>query len=198
MKTPLKYPGQPLHWPIRTADSQPSPTTPPAFPAGPGPVDMPKRQLGIIAGFVAFFIQVRNHSPLQLFFSHQSLRPVHETQNNPRRPSYTSGLKVDIALNRTMHQSWPFDQGPRVAAITTRQVLDDGLPILRVMHYIDDDSWAFTCGTTNETKDIRVIAMAEAMMLDASIAEVADLAPGWGAFRVSVGDVWSKYEASAV
>jgi hypothetical protein len=59
---------------------------------------MPKRQLGTIAGFVAFFIQVRNHSPLQLFLSHQSLRPVHETQNNPRRPSYTSGLKVDIAL----------------------------------------------------------------------------------------------------
>jgi hypothetical protein len=102
------------------------------------------------------------------------------------------------SLNLTMHQPWPFDQGPRVAAITTRQVLDHGLPILRVMHYIDDDSWAFTCGTTNEAKDIRVIAMEEALKLDASIAEVASLAPGWGAFRVSVGDAWSKYVDSAV
>ena len=41
---------------------------------------------------------MRNHSPLEIFHSQQSLRPVHETRNISQRPSYTSGLKVDIAL----------------------------------------------------------------------------------------------------
>jgi hypothetical protein len=38
-------------------------------------------------------------------------------------------------------KNWPFDQGPNVAAITTRQVLDNGLPILGVTHYSDDHAW---------------------------------------------------------
>ena len=78
--------------------------------------------------------------------------------------------------------------------MTTRQVLEQDFPILRVVHYIDDDSWAFTCGTTNESKDIRVIAMEEAVRLDASVVTVADLAPGWGASRSHVGARWNKYE----
>ena len=41
---------------------------------------------------------------------------------------------------------WPFDQGPRVAAITTRQVLDDGLPILPVTHYADDVLHGWSAG----------------------------------------------------
>ena len=52
-----------------------------------------------------------------------------------------------------MSNDWPFDQAPNVAAITSRQVLEDGLPILRVIHYSDDHSWAFTCGTTSETEE---------------------------------------------
>lgn len=35
---------------------------------------------------------------------------------------------------------WPFDQKPNFAAVSTRQVLEDNLPILRVRHYEDDDS----------------------------------------------------------
>jgi hypothetical protein len=97
-----------------------------------------------------------------------------------------------------MRHLWPFDQGPKVAAITTRQVVEQGFPILRVVHYIDDDSWAFTCGTTNESKDIRVIAMEEALALDGSIGAVAALAPGWAASRSHVGGVWSEYEVAAV
>ena len=52
-----------------------------------------------------------------------------------------------------MPADWPFDQAPNVAAITTRQVLDEGLPILRVTHYSDDHSWGFVCGTTDNTDE---------------------------------------------
>jgi hypothetical protein len=88
---------------------------------------------------------------------------------------------------------WPFDQGPRVAAITTRQVLDEGLPILRVTHYSDDEDWAFVCGTTDATEDGRVIAMEEALEIDPTLREIADLPPGWTAWRDSVGAVWHRY-----
>lgn len=89
-------------------------------------------------------------------------------------------------------QPWPFDQQANVACITTRQVIEDGLPILRVVHYADDHSWAFTCGTSNATEDGRVILMAEALAIDASIAEVADLLPGWGAYRDGIDAAWVR------
>jgi len=92
---------------------------------------------------------------------------------------------------------WPFDQAPNVAAICTRQVIEDNFPILRVVHYSDDDSWAFTCGTTNDSADIRIIGMGQALQLDPTIAEVGSLAPGWGASRATVGGTWSKEELIA-
>ncbi len=97
-----------------------------------------------------------------------------------------------------MHYDWPFDRAPIVAAITTRQVLEDGLPILRVVHYSDDHSWAFTCGTISDTEDGRVIAMKEAVSIDPTLLEIADLPPGWGASRAAVDEQWSRYKDEAV
>jgi hypothetical protein len=90
-----------------------------------------------------------------------------------------------------MKEPWPFDQAHNVAAITTRQVLD-GAPILRVAHYEDDHSWAFTCGTSNETADGRVIGMQCALNIDPTLATIADLPPGWSAWRECVGSEWQR------
>ncbi len=98
--------------------------------------------------------------------------------------SVKEGLPVD---------AWPFDQGPRVAALTTSAILDRGLPILRAVHYREDEGWAFTCGTTDDPADIRFVAMEEALSLDSTIAEVADLQPGWGALRSNAGGSWVRY-----
>ena len=89
---------------------------------------------------------------------------------------------------------WPFDQAPNVAAITTRRVIEDGLPILLVIHYEDDHSWAFVCGTTNANEDGRVIGMGTALALDSTLREVADLQLGWKASRKSVGELWIREE----
>lgn len=88
--------------------------------------------------------------------------------------------------------TWPFDQGPRVAALTTAPVLEQGLPVLVVHHYADDHSWAFLCGTTDTTEDGRVIAMATALRLDQTLAGIADLPPGWVAKRAQVGGEWVR------
>ena len=91
--------------------------------------------------------------------------------------------------------NWPFDQAKNVAAITTRKVIEDGLPILTVVHYADDHSWAFVCGTTNEDKDGRVIGMGTAVALDPTLLEIADLKPGWEASREAVGSEWTRQES---
>jgi hypothetical protein len=87
---------------------------------------------------------------------------------------------------------WPFDQAPNVASITTRFVLDDGLPVVLVIHYSDDHSWAFLCGTSGEAKDGRVISMKSALNRDPTLAEVADLPPGWKATREDIGEPWHR------
>jgi len=89
--------------------------------------------------------------------------------------------------------NWPFDQAPDVRAITTRQVLE-GHPVLRVTHYSDDQSWAFVCGTTDNTEDGRVIGMGEALKIDKTLVEMSDLPPGWSAWRDKPGGEWSRFE----
>lgn len=94
--------------------------------------------------------------------------------------------------------AWPFDQARTVAAFTTRQVLEQRLPILRVIHSAEDDGWEFTCGTTSETADIRLISMAEAVAMDASLLQVASLASGRGAYRTAAGDPWTEFQPGIV
>ena len=91
-----------------------------------------------------------------------------------------------------MINNWPFDQGINVAAITTRQVIEDGLPILSVVHYADDHSWAFCCGTSDSTEDGRVIGMGEAITIEPTLATIADLPPGYCAVRKAVGEPWDR------
>ena len=76
-----------------------------------------------------------------------------------------------------MEIDWPFDQGENVAALTTRQVLRHGQPILRVIHYSDDHSWAFTCGTTSDPNDALIISMKRIVEHDPTLLSIADLLP---------------------
>jgi hypothetical protein len=91
-------------------------------------------------------------------------------------------------------ENWPFDQDKNVSAITTRQVLRDGYPILNVVHYSDDHSWAFTCGTTDDSADGLVVGMGCIVEHDPSVLTSADLPPGWGASRAAPGKPWVRYE----
>lgn len=89
---------------------------------------------------------------------------------------------------------WKFDQAPEVGAVTTRQVVDDAMPILLVIHYSDDCSWAFLCDTTDDEEDSRMVTMEEIVEMDPALKEVADLPPGWIAYRDFIGDEWDRFE----
>ena len=93
--------------------------------------------------------------------------------------------------------AWPFDQAPNAAAITTRQVLDEKHEVRAVVHYSDDHSWAFLCGTTDAKDDGRVITMEAALGLDASLGSIADLPPGWKAWRADRNSPWQRAENAA-
>lgn len=94
-----------------------------------------------------------------------------------------------------MNSDWPFEQAQNVTAITTKQVLNENYPILEVVHYSDDDSWAFTCGTTNESHDGRVVGMGRIVEKDPTLKQIADLPSGWGAWREKVGGEWTRYSS---
>ncbi len=93
-----------------------------------------------------------------------------------------------------MDELWPFDQDKNVAALTTRQVLWEGSPILDVFHYSDDDSWSFSCGTTNDIEDLLVVGMGCIVEIDPTLSSIADLPPGWRACRSAVGAAWERWE----
>ena len=90
--------------------------------------------------------------------------------------------------------NWKFDQDPKVGTVTTKQVLEDAQPVLLVIHYGDDCSWAFLCDTTEEEDDSRMVTMEEMIKLDPSLEAIADLPPGWIAYRDFIGDEWDKFE----
>jgi hypothetical protein len=88
-------------------------------------------------------------------------------------------------------EGWPFDQASNVAAITDASVVN-GEPILLVVHYSEDGSWAFLSGGAFDIAQGKVIGMGTALDLDPTLRSVADLPPGWTASRARVGDAWVR------
>jgi hypothetical protein len=87
---------------------------------------------------------------------------------------------------------WPFEDPPNTAAITTRPVMDDGAPVLLVTRDIEDGGWQFLCGTTNDSREARVVGLGRMCARDASLLDLADLPEGWRAWRADVGAPWHR------
>ncbi len=92
--------------------------------------------------------------------------------------------------------NWPFDDPPNVATITVRQIIDGAEPILLVVHDADDDGWQFLTGGQFDVADGMVVSLQNIVRRDPTIAELADLAPGWRATRSSARAPWERSERS--
>jgi hypothetical protein len=86
---------------------------------------------------------------------------------------------------------WPFSDPINTTTISTRRVIEDGYPILLVTHDTDGD-WQILCGTTNEPADGLVMCLGCMFERDRTIGILADLPPGWRAWRDSVTDPWLR------
>jgi hypothetical protein len=89
-------------------------------------------------------------------------------------------------------EGWPFDQAKNVATISSKAVVIAGCPVLLVIHYSDDDSWAFLEGDEFSIDTGLVVSMAHAVERDPTLFEIADLPPGWVARRECVGGMWTR------
>jgi len=87
---------------------------------------------------------------------------------------------------------WPFDQPMDADAVVDLDAIEGRVPILLVVHYSEDESWAFLSGGPFDPDRAGLARMSEVVERDASLLTVADLPPGWTATRARVGDPWIR------
>jgi hypothetical protein len=87
---------------------------------------------------------------------------------------------------------WPFDQPPNCAVVSIRQIVFGGDPILHVTHDEDDHGWQFLGLQTAVSSDAAIVALSEIVDRDPTVRGIADLPPGWHAWRESVNAAWQR------
>jgi len=86
--------------------------------------------------------------------------------------------------------NWPFDQARNVACVTQKQVVNDDLPILYVIHDVEDQDWMFLTGGEFESEDALIVSMAQIVELDPTLLQIASMPPGYSATRAQIGGDW--------
>jgi len=92
----------------------------------------------------------------------------------------------------TQKSNWPFDQPMDAAAVVDLDVMEGRVPVLLVVHYSEDESWAFLSGGAFDPERSLIVGMSEVVDRDPSLKMVADLPPGWTAVRARVGEPWVR------
>ncbi len=85
---------------------------------------------------------------------------------------------------------WTFDQAENVGCFTLQQIINEGAPILFVMHDEDDHGWQFLTGKDVTLDDAMIVSMREIVEHDRTLLEIGDMPPGRGANRAAVGGPW--------
>jgi hypothetical protein len=86
---------------------------------------------------------------------------------------------------------WSFDQPPDAAAILSRSIAKEGRPILFVTHDEEDHGWQFLDGCVPPSEPV-IVSMRDAVGLDPSVLELADLPPGGSAWRETARHPWLR------
>jgi hypothetical protein len=86
------------------------------------------------------------------------------------------------------------DLGPETLVVTTRQVMNQGWPVLLVSHDADDGRWQFVngWGDTDDADDGTISHFRHLLEHDASLAGLHDLPLGWRAWRADEHDAWIR------
>lgn len=86
---------------------------------------------------------------------------------------------------------WPFLEPKNQAVFTTAGIIEEGLPILRVIHD-DEGEWQFHCEFVTSIEDARLVCLKTVVESHPSVTELADLPQGWTATRESADKPWSR------
>jgi hypothetical protein len=88
--------------------------------------------------------------------------------------------------------AWPFANPKNETVITLKSIVSGVKPILRVSHDADDGGWQFLDGSDVTEKDASIVSLEEITRMDPSVLELADLPPGWYAFRAAPSAKWQR------
>lgn len=91
-----------------------------------------------------------------------------------------------------MKIKWPFTDARNTLVFTTRDVIEEGKPILLVTHDQDDGAWQFRTRKTVPPPEGEIVALDEIIFRDPSVVELADLPLGWSAIRDSMTTPWKR------
>jgi hypothetical protein len=112
---------------------------------------------------------------------------IHSNSPAAGGPSQGTGVKG--------MQLWPFKDPENTTTFTVRQIMDGSAPILLVCRDADDGSWQFLTGDAFDMKSAMLVTLKQTFSRDSSIAEIADLPPGWCASREREGAPWRRHHA---
>lgn len=87
---------------------------------------------------------------------------------------------------------WPFEEPENTAVITTRRIMEEGRPILSVFRDAEEGEWQFLDGEDVGPEDAMVVGFGSILRHDPSVSTLADLPPGWVAWRDSADADWQR------
>lgn len=91
--------------------------------------------------------------------------------------------------NRFQTTDWQFAEEPNTLVLTSRQVLEEHLPVLEVARE-PDGGLRFMSGRESSMADARFVILEAVLLLDATLHETADTPAGHIARRSAVGEPW--------
>jgi hypothetical protein len=91
-----------------------------------------------------------------------------------------------------MHNDWTFDQPRNCAVMTLKSIAFRGAPILHFTRDLDDHGWQCLSLEDANPDETAVLALEENIDLDPSVTSLADLPPGWPAWRRSRNAAWVR------
>lgn len=87
---------------------------------------------------------------------------------------------------------WPFEDAPNTATITTRGVMDGSDWIALASLDEEDGDWQFIGARGANEEEAMAVALRRVYEQDPSIAELADLPPGWRAWPNTADAPWQR------
>jgi hypothetical protein len=92
-----------------------------------------------------------------------------------------------------MNKSWPFKEAPNTGVLASQRIFSGDL-ICFVYRDWEDGSWQFLPNQVTRQSDAILVCLGEVHQIDSSIADLADLPPGWMAVRKPDSLVWSRHK----
>jgi predicted adenylyl cyclase CyaB len=93
-----------------------------------------------------------------------------------------------------MSSDWPFDDPEETEVVTLERILRGESPLLLVTHDHEDGGWQFLDGEHVSEDDGVTVLLGEMIQFDPSLEPLADLPPGWYAWRTDPDEPWQRIE----